>query len=61
MLKKKMFKCSACDSKPTISKGDLTPGGKQTYIVTCFKEFTTFQVDWDEYQSNLPCGGDEDV
>lgn len=56
-----MFKCSACDSKPTISKGDLTPGGKQTYIVTCFKEFTTFQVDWDEYQSNLPCGGDEDV
>lgn len=51
----KMLKCWTCEHQRKISRGPITPGGKQTYLVTCNKEKTTFNPDWDAHASDLPC------
>jgi len=50
-----MLKCWNCKYNKTMSKGSLTPGGKQTYVITCKKEFICFNIPFDSHISNLPC------
>jgi len=50
-----MIKCFDCKYEKGKKKGTITPGGKQNYIVTCIKEFLTFEIAWDSHKSNLPC------
>jgi hypothetical protein len=38
-----------------MSKGSLTPGGKQIYIITCTKEIICFSIPFDGHISDLPC------
>lgn len=49
-----MFKCWDC-SYSQISKGTLTPGGNQQYVVTCKQENVTFEMIWNASVSDLPC------
>jgi len=50
-----MLKCLNCAYSKEFSKGTITPGGKQNYIVTCIKESMSFEVIFDSHISSLPC------
>lgn len=51
----KMFKCYTCDYAEGVSKGVVSPGGTQEYIVTCIKEKVCIMVNWNVHISDLPC------
>jgi hypothetical protein len=50
-----MLKCLNCEYNKKFSKGTITPGGKQNYVVTCIKKSICFEICFDSHISNLPC------
>jgi hypothetical protein len=53
----KMLRCWNCNFVKNISNGSITCGGTQTYVITCKKEFTCFEVNFNAHNCELPCHG----
>ena len=50
-----MLKCWICPHQKSIRKSNLTPGGKQNYVISCRKEKIAFEATYDEHNIDLPC------